>query len=249
MRLSIVIIFCDKDFKYLSNIINNVEKFIKVEHEIILVDNRNDQTPFETKYKVVSKGKNCYIFEGRRIGLDAATGDYVWFIDVDDEIINEISESDLKSRTEKIIQLYYLQNGNNSIKLNSIKNNILCFGSGNWCRLYKTDVLKKALFPIKRDIDLINGEDRIILDFMLNECKEKEDIYILQNKYIYNYIISRAAIHSKNIESLKRGILGDSELDYIYSFLPDSFQKEKERIKEINNNYRNMIKLLQRHSE
>ena len=105
MRLSIIIIFCDKDFKYLSNIINNVEKFIKVEHEIILVDNRNDQTPFETKYKVVSKGKNCYIFEGRRIGLDAATGDYVWFIDVDDEIINEISESDLKSRTEKIIQL------------------------------------------------------------------------------------------------------------------------------------------------
>ena len=94
MKLSVVIIFCDKDFKYLDSMIKMVEKFVTAEHEIILVDNRNNQEPFETNYKVVSKGSNCYIFEGRRLGLDAASGDYIWFVDVDDEIIGEVSEED-----------------------------------------------------------------------------------------------------------------------------------------------------------
>ena len=241
MKLSIVVIFCDKDFLYLDNMISMIEKNITIEHEIILVDNRDNQEPFETKHKVVSKGSNCYIFEGRRLGLDAATGDYIWFVDVDDEIIGEISKEDLEKRTENILQIYYKQNNIEIIKLGQVKNSIRCFGPSVWSRIYKTEVLRKALAPLKRDIKLVNGEDRIILDFMLNQCSSPKDVYIFDDKYRYNYLIKRAAVSNLSQETIKRGIIGDEELDYIYSFLPSAFQKGKQIIREINNSFKSKL--------
>lgn len=245
MKLSVVIIFCDKDFKYLDSMIKMVEKFVTAEHEIILVDNRNNQEHFETNYKVVSKGSNCYIFEGRRLGLDAASGDYIWFVDVDDEIIGEVSEEDLKGRTEKILQLNYKINNNSFIKLGQIKNNIACFGPSVWSRIYKAEELREALKPLKRDIKLVNGEDRVIFDFMMNRCKSREDIYIFDDKYRYNYNLSvSAATQFKNKESLERGLIGEEELDYIYSFLPENFEEGKRKIIAINDQNRKYLSKL-----
>lgn len=242
MKLSVVIIFCDKDFKYLNNMVSMVEKFVTVEHEIILVDNRDNQEPFETKYKYVSKGSNCYIFEGRRMGLDVASGEYIWFVDVDDEIIGEISEDDLKGRTEKILQLNYKISNSGCIKLGQIKNNIFCFGPSVWSRIYKTSELREALKPLKRNLKLVNGEDRVILDFMINRCESGKDIFIFHDKYRYNYRINLAAVlQVKNKEVLERGIIGEEELDYIYSFLPENFKTEKEIILHINNQNRKRL--------
>lgn len=241
MKISVVIIFCDKDFSYLNDMTSMIEKFVTIDHEIILVDNRDNQVPFETKYKVVSKGHNCYIFEGRRMGLDAATGDYIWFVDVDDEIVGEVSKEVFENRTENILQLSYLVNGEETIKLGAIKNNIACFGPNVWSRIYKTSVLREALKPLRRDINLVNGEDRVIFDFMISQCKSPKDIHIFSDKYRYNYLVRRAAIRNLNQETIKRGIVGDEELDYIYSFLPEYFQTSKKIIKDLNNQFKSKL--------
>lgn len=242
MKLSVIIIFCDKDFIYLDSMIDMVEKFVKVEHEIILVDNRNNQTPFETKHKVVSKGENCYILEGRRLGLDEAKGEYIWFVDVDDEIIDYLTEEDLKDRTEKIIQLHYKVENKERLRLNRTRS-IVCFGSCIWSRLYKTETLKEKLEPIKRNIKLVNGEDRFILDLMLSSCKGPEETFVLQ-KYLYNYKSSRAAVTEITKEKAERSLMGSENLDYLYSFLPQTafYKNERETIEEFNNTFRKFLK-------
>ena len=239
MKLSIIIIFCDKDFHCLEKMTSMIEKYITVEHEVILVDNRNNQVPFETKYKYVSKGKNTYILEGRRQGLDVAEGEYVWFLDIDDELIDYLTEEDLKDRTENILQIPFKIDIGKAMELNEIKRNIRCFGPGVWCRIYKTSVLKEVLKPIKRDIDLVNGEDRFILNAMLSKTSMRDNVYIFRDKYRYLYKASISCNEAPRVtkERLERGMIGDENLDYLYSFLPNTqeYQREKEITKRWNN--------------
>ena len=80
---------------------------------------------------------------------------------------------------------------------------------------------------------------------MMNRCKSREDIYIFDDKYRYNYNLSvSAAAQFKNKESLERGLIGEEELDYIYSFLPENFKEGKQRILAINDQNRKYLSKL-----
>lgn len=246
MKLSIVIIFCDKDRKYLEDFLKSVEEKVTCEHEVILVDNRNDKTEkIELPYKTVSPEKDCHILEGRRLGLDEATGEYVWFVDVDDEILNGFTEEDLKDRHETILQMNFKINDKVIINLGEIKNNLKCFGNNNWSRLYKAEKLKKFFEPIKRGLSLNNGEDNLIF-LAMQEAKDFErDFYIFQDKYRYNYVISRSAtgVEKKTPEGIKRAIIGEENLDYLFSFLKNEKERELNLriLKKINSNLRKQL--------
>lgn len=218
-NLSVIIVFCDKDYDKLEHIISSVEKYVLANHEIILVDNRDNQKPFETKYKYVSKGKNCYILEGRRLGLDVAEGDYVWFVDADDDIIDFVREEDFTGRTENILQFGF-KRPDSEFKSNININNLSCYGTGVWCRFYKTEALKSFFKPIKRDIDLVNGEDRFILNAV--RSLDEKSFYIFDNRSIYFYNCNISAFYIGTKESLERGLVGEENLDYLYSFLPNT---------------------------
>lgn len=246
MKLSIVIIFCDKDRKYLESFLKNTEEKVTCSHEIILVDNRNDKTEkIELPYKTISPEKDCHILEGRRLGLDEAVGEYVWFVDIDDEILNGFTEEDLKDHHETILQMNLKIDNKVIIELGEIKNNLACFGENNWSRLYKTEKLKKFFEPIKRGLSLNNGEDNLIFQAMKEAKDFERDFYIFQDKYRYNYIISRAAVGEKRTpESIKRAIIGEENLDYLFSFLKNKEEREKElqKLKRINNNLKEQLK-------
>ena len=78
-------------------------KRVEVNHEIIIVDNRDDKTVplrYDTENTIIVKTeKNLGILDGRRFGFEHSTGDYIWFVDIDDEITEVkkryYSESDI----------------------------------------------------------------------------------------------------------------------------------------------------------
>lgn len=246
MKLSIVIIFCDKDRKYLEDFLKNTEEKVICEHEIILVDNRNDKTEkIDLPYKIIVSEKDCHILEGRRLGLDEVTGEYVWFVDVDDEILNGFTEEDLKDRHETILQLNYKVSGKAIIECGEVKNNLKCFGVSNWSRLYKAEKLKKFFKPIKRGLLLNNGEDNLIFCAMMEAREYERDFYIFQDKYRYNYITSCSAVgENRSPESIKRAIIGGENFDYLFSFIKDEKEREfqKKALKKYNKQLKDNIK-------
>lgn len=87
MLLSICILFCDKDFQYIPTLLQNIRSKCHVDFEIILIDNRKDKhnkINFENA-KVFACDKLGQ-FNGRRLAIEKATGDYIWFVDADDKI-------------------------------------------------------------------------------------------------------------------------------------------------------------------
>lgn len=89
MYLSIVVLVCDKDIQYLNECISFIKERVKLTNEIILIDNRNDQkNKIEIEgVKVYSKGKNIGVYDGRLWATQYCSGKYVWFVDVDDEVL------------------------------------------------------------------------------------------------------------------------------------------------------------------
>ena len=100
MRLSFVILCCDKDYQMVSSLLNNVYNVWQEQHdsfddyEVIIVDNRENETDkdvdwhaYDDSIKIYKSGSNIMQFASRAIGTQLAKGDYIWFVDADDSIL------------------------------------------------------------------------------------------------------------------------------------------------------------------
>ena len=92
MLISIIIPFYDKDHNHITNMLNYLSK-LSFNKEVIFIDDRNDKSldmrstyNIPNEYKIInsSESGNIGTFESRRTGTMNATGDYIWFVDVDD---------------------------------------------------------------------------------------------------------------------------------------------------------------------
>ncbi len=95
-KLSIIILFCDKDRQYLPNLLKQIRTNVKIPHEVILIDNCTDPIePEGDDFKYYAFGYNAYQIMGRKKGVELASGDYIWFVDADDEVLS-IEEKDIR---------------------------------------------------------------------------------------------------------------------------------------------------------
>lgn len=105
MKLSIVVIFSDRDKEFASEWLDNVKKNILVEHEVVMVDNTTDGTLVRFDgVTYVRGGDDVGIFQARRRGCDAASGEYIWYCDGDDDVL-KLTEFNY---TEDIVCFNYL---------------------------------------------------------------------------------------------------------------------------------------------
>lgn len=100
MILSIVILCCDKDYMMVSSLLNNIRNVWQEQHdsfldyEVIIVDNRENEADKHVDWNnnanviVHKSGSNIMQFASRAIGTRLAKGDYIWFVDADDSIVN-----------------------------------------------------------------------------------------------------------------------------------------------------------------
>ena len=240
--LSIIILFCDKDVCYLKDILRDIKEKIKVKHEIILVDNREKDKSNLPKgnYKIVSKGYNTYQFEGRRMGLDEANGIFVWYVDVDDSIIGELTNLDFRGKSNAdIIQLYTKDDTrvNFILPMMAHDKDLYYFGNGRlWSRLLSTRILKAALKPIKRDIKFMGYEDSFLFSLMYEHSQNIDYI----DKFVYQYNSSRSTRNKNNFTKEKFDELeaGIENLEYLSSFLkkPQLFIEAINKEREIQRN-------------
>lgn len=226
MFVSVVVTFCDRDIKHIDNCIDSINKHLHVNHELIFVDNRKDQSTKISSLEnqnVVSKGRNTYCLEGRRLGLDVAKGKFIWFFDVDDFMYEDIYESDLRKVKDDtyIIQFYYKTFPENYIKFSPNGKkiyNVRCLPRNLWSRWFNTEELKNRLLPVKRDIDIVNCEDNFVIDLMTDKLDDyKHHVFI--DKIIYLYNLNTSAQHDYTKENIERVLYGCSNLKYLYSFI------------------------------
>ncbi len=112
--ISIIIPFCDKDCHHMTNMLKYLTN-ISFNKEVIFVDDRNDKTEdirkkynIPNEYKIIPSfptGENVGTFEARRSGAMIASGEYIWFVDIDDEPLN-FDASIISSKKD----IYYFNN-------------------------------------------------------------------------------------------------------------------------------------------
>lgn len=88
--ITVGIAFCDKDYFLVPALLKMVERHMKVDHEIVTVDNRDDHgvdIGFEPTF---SFGRNASALQARKKICELARGDYIWYVDADDYIIGDV---------------------------------------------------------------------------------------------------------------------------------------------------------------
>lgn len=200
MKLSIILTFCDKDYHYINDFLKDIKKKVKIEHEVLLVDNRINNTeelPSKKLYDKVLVFGNKSNF-GRHKAVFEATGDRIWFIDADDEIY-EIDESfeEYLSGEEDFVQFLYLDykgkffvNGNCSL----------------WNKWLKTEVCKE-LFAKFQDLPIVFHDDYLMLSTLKTSKSVQKKIYVYRN--------DRSLCYSDGLKDSREVLRSFSGLKYL----------------------------------
>lgn len=212
MKLTIGIIFCDNDYTNVEKIISNIENNIKIDYEIISIDNRdkykNKTLSFEPTF---SFGENKKQFVARKKIIDLSSGDYIWFIDGDDDVIN-VDKLDIKDDiyifgyrdvvSEKIYE-------NAEYKENIQDYSKYFFSSALWNKIIKKDLFNGIENYIK-DIKACAMEDLIYYIYALKNCSS---VYVSSEMF---YIKNEGFSDSLNITDIK--IIEEITLGYNDTF-------------------------------
>lgn len=200
--------------------------------------------------------KNEGVSSARNLGLKKATGDYVWFVDIDDQIaesaiqaifLTPTSElsiygfSVVNGETEKIVHLYS-ENGCTNIADKDLffKNFVFSYKLNNalWNKVFDLSIIKKYSVCFSEKIKI--GEDFL---FSLAYYKHIESVYF-HSQDIYRYFIQEgSAMKSKNtsvfsyqqeiarsIKSLYAGTLGIATMQqFLLMQLVCGINQSKER--------------------
>lgn len=213
--LSIVVAFCDKDYQYIESLIDNINQSIKLNHEIILIDNRENTDVFINfkNAKVYKKGFNSYQFEARRFSIQFCSGKYVWFVDADDKIFNinedlQQIDADLicfncvcKNKIIRfpysIVKLKYLYEKS---RINILSSKELCnkyskkdiwdiFGCTLWNKWIKRDLINSVINLIPENKIIVASEDIFYSSLFItrsNTVAICSDVIYLYNEALAN---------------------------------------------------------------
>ena len=199
MLISIIIPFYDKDHNHFPNMLNYLSK-LSFNKEVIFIDDRNDKSMnirsmynIPDEYKIInsSESGNIGTFESRRTGVLNATGDYIWFVDIDDELYNfepvldgsdvicyNFKMNDKENRRFYRNRYFVCKNYNNY----KYAYRYLLYGS-LWRNLYLRKTLLKVYKQIPTHKHLFYYEDMFLNGFVLNNLKR----ITCNTQIIYNY--------------------------------------------------------------
>lgn len=207
--LSVIILFCDKDVKYIPSLLKNIKENLSIDYEIVLIDNREtnkDKLSIDPDIRYFAFGYNARQVQGRKKGVELAKGDYIWFVDADDEIL------EVDSSFEKLMQKDYDIIVFDKSKYTHVKNNLMeqsilaSMGVQLWNKWVKTSVLRKVEEYIPTDISGTASEDAMLV---IGSLKFGKSIFFYQQR-IYKYMIGRSTCGcpSMDEERFKRIIHG-----------------------------------------
>lgn len=95
LTISMGVYECENWEYHLNRILNQINTLFTNYHELLLIDDRHDQsiplenfiTNSDVKYKIIAHGTNKKCLAVRLTALNNCTGDYIWLIDMDDDVL------------------------------------------------------------------------------------------------------------------------------------------------------------------
>lgn len=201
IKLSVIIPNYNKD-KYLDTLLNHLKEQMTNEIEVIVVDDASsDNSPsiiknYENIFRTYYNKENKYNSYARNAGLLHAEGQYVTFIDSDDDITPDFISMILKSIEsghDGYFFDYNVINVRDSAQVEKGYNTMV------WSKVYKKKVLdnNNILFDVKKFPKGVLGED---LDFNLSFIKATNDIIKIDSPIInYNWGVTNSVSNSEQI--------------------------------------------------
>lgn len=89
--IDIIVCFCDKDYYLIDQFLGYIKR-LTFDYQLTFIDNRKDKSVDLHKklanYNYFIPEKDYGLFESRRYGFNHTNNDFVWFVDIDDEIFD-----------------------------------------------------------------------------------------------------------------------------------------------------------------
>ena len=226
--------------KYLREAIESVLNQTYTDFELLLINDRSTDNSREICQEYTQKDNRIILFENntenhgpgptRNIGLDNATGEFIYFMDADDWIDKNLLEYCVYRMIETdadIVQLgiVYDQGGgkksieyyhkeNNLITKNTIEKDFVYFWKENRFGL-TLNLLRKERVKSLRFENMISGED---ISYVLDAfCNAEKIAYISKALYHYRYVEGSTS-HRWNKETIEqRAVIWEHQKKFLKS--------------------------------
>lgn len=239
---------------YIDNCVNNLKKQTYGNLEFVLVDDGStDKTPLkcdelakgDSRFKVIHKA-NGGLSTARNAGIKASSGDYVYFYDVDDDIIPSLVEDNVRLAEEHNADVVMFGFWYHNLDTGEHKDNILgrgFVGNGEeffdnylqlavdhevfnapWNKIYRRSFLDDNNLEFLPEYPIY--EDII---FSVRMLKKAEKIVVNDNMYYVYYIRSAGSLITKYVDGYFDSVtyFYDNALDYCRLHADNSKQISK----------------------
>lgn len=215
--LSIVIPIYNGE-KFIENCVESIAKQNNGKIEVVLInDGSTDNTSLicaalAEKYSFVSyyEKVNGGVSSARNFGLDVIIGEYVWFVDADDCIVNGAINEIFKIQSDLAVFNFMQLNNTKETLVNLVEENHLYVLNGYddffkdyifryklnnalWNKVFKLSIIKENRISFNENIKI--GEDYL---FSLCYYRVIKDIYFSTTPIYVYYINDSGAMQSKN---------------------------------------------------
>lgn len=205
--IDIITCFCDKDYNLIESFIKSIN--LSLDYSLTFVDDRLDKSldlrSLLKDYNYVIPSIKLGTFEARRFGFNNSKNDYVWFVDIDDELINfdfidygvDVNIYNFSVNSEQ--ETFY----NNEILKSPIKGEVFNFGL--WNKIFKRSTLQKVYdkLPFIKDLCflddtylsktffLFSNEVRVDSQIIYNyKCKDRTKYMFKDNLKWVDYLLN-----------------------------------------------------------
>ena len=181
MKISIIIPTYNSS-KFIERCLNSIPKSEDI--EVIVVDDGSTDNTVDLVQKydniLLIKAKHKGVSNARNVGLEASSGDYITFLDSDDEYFTKglsvIRDAVIKHPNIDIIQFNHYRKNPNNIMTLKFHNTSGIYSANKmptlWMVVWNKVFKREAIEGIKFDTNLQHGEDELFVLESLYKCKK-----------------------------------------------------------------------------
>lgn len=219
---------------YIDSCVKSVLNQTFKDFEIILIDDgstdgsgeRCDQLAHLHSNILVYHQENQGVTHARKVGVSIATGEWITFVDADDELKEDALSLlvDTSSDNSDIVVGFGEPTNLPSYRYDAVEYRHMCLRgkmpASPWAKLYRRTIFNDWVFDIPREIRI--GED-LLMNIRYSFCIKKSVQVLPYNKIIYNY--------TDNPDQTTKNIGFDSHVEDIFyhywlKSIPDHMRSE-----------------------